>query len=591
MEWKEKIKKLPDHPGVYIFKDGDNVLYVGKASSLKKRVSSYLSDQSPKTRILLEKANSLDFILTSHEDEAVLLEFNLIKEYRPRYNIRLKDDKKYPYIKVTINEEFPRILLTRNLRDKESIYLGPYTSAKNARQTLRFLRKIFPFKTCSKIKIDGKPCLDYFLHRCPGTCIGNVSREDYMKTIKQVIAFLEGKTKKVVDNLMKEMKEKAENLEFEEAAKLRDKIKVLESLTPSQAIITRGDENIDILGLSHKGNESMVTLLRVREGKWIGEENFHLTGAKFSSEEEILSSFIIQYYSRSSSFPDSIITELELKEKESIEKFLRKRIGKHIKISSSKTSEIKNLLKIATTTSDYKLFEKGKVEKVNPLLHLQRELNLFHLPYRIEGYDISQLKGELAVGSLVVFEGGFPLKKDYRRYRIKNVSGIDDYGMMKEVVRRRMERIKKGEYVSPDMILVDGGRGQVQVVAKVIKEMNFSIPIAGLAKGEEKIYLPYQRFPLILPRSSPALRLLMRVRDEAHRFAHTYHFYLRKKKMRKSLWEEIPGIGKSLLPKVKEKFSTIHALSNASVEEIKGISGIGEKKATKILEFLKRKVR
>jgi len=589
VEWKEKVRQLPDHPGVYLFKDKEGrVLYVGKASSLRKRVSSYLSSSSPKTLILLKKAFSLEFILTSNENEALLLEFNFIKEYRPRYNIRLKDDKKYPYITVTWKEEFPRVFLTRDLKDKEALYFGPYTNASNARTTLRFLRKIFPFKTCSKRKVDGKPCLNFFLRRCPGPCRGDISRKDYIKGIKFIISFLKGETTKVLNALQKEMSKKAENLEFEEAARLRDCIYSLEKLFTPQAIISESKENLDIIGISCQKDKGMVTLLRIREGRWIGEDSFPLSGVKLSALQEILHSFILQYYSRSSSFPDAIISEAEVEDRRSLERFLQERSGKRVMVSLPCTSEMHNLLKIAATTAKYKLLKEGEssIREIDPLLSLQRELNLPRLPYRIEGYDISQLRGKLAVGSRVVFEKGIPLKEEYRRYRIKSVQGVDDYGMIKEVIRRRVRRVNEVRQPMPDMILIDGGKGQVRAVLEVLREMGVSIPVVGLAKGEEKLYISHRHFPLLLPRSSPALKLLMRVRDEAHRFAHSYHVYLREKTSRKSVWLEIPGVGEKILPRIKERFPTINALSHASVEEISAIPGVGKKKAIKIFQFL-----
>jgi len=592
VEWKEEIKQLPHHPGVYIFKDKEGqFLYVGKASSLRKRVSSYLSDSSPKTLLLLKKTSSLDFILTSNENEALLLEFNLIKKYHPRYNIRLKDDKKYPYITVTINEEFPRVFLTRNLRDKSALYFGPYTNAKNARAMLRFLRKTFPFKTCSKRKIDGKPCLNFFLHRCPGPCRGKISREEYMKGIKFIISFLEGKTTKVIQALREEMNEKAKSLEFEEAARLRDCIHSLEKLFSPQAITSEEKENLDIIGVSWQGDKGMVTLLRIREGRWIGEDNFPLSGAKYSSSKEILYSFILQYYSGKTSIPDTIVTEVEVKDRESLENFLREKSNKKVILSQPRTPEIQNLVKIATTTSRYRLLEREerRTKEADPVLSLQRELNLPRLPYRIEGYDISQLRGKSAVGSQVVFEKGVPLKEEYRRYRIRSVQGVNDYGMIKEVIRRRVRRIKEEHEIMPDLILIDGGKGQLFSVLEVLKEAGLSIPVVGLAKEREEIHLSQRRFPLLLPRSSPALRLLMRVRDEAHRFAHTYHSHLRKKASQKSLWEEIPGIGEKILPRVKKKFPTLRSLAQASIEEISTVPGIGKKKAFQILRFLRER--
>ena len=591
MKWEEKFNNLPDHPGVYIFKDeSGRFLYVGKASSLRKRVKSYLSSTSPKIKNLLAKAKELDFILTSNPVEALLLEFNFIKQYRPRYNIMLRDDKKYPYIKVTIHEPFPSIYLTRDLRDKEAKYFGPYTNAKAARTTLRLLRKIFPFKTCRKTKIDGKPCLNFYLGRCPGPCRGEVERQEYMKNIERAISFLEGKTKSLIKLLQEEMEKKAENLEFEEAARIRDQIRAMEKLVFKQGITTVEEKDRDILGLALHKNRGMVSILKIREGRLIGEENLPLKGVNGWMSEEIISSFILQYYSQTSSIPEEIIIPIDLPEKDTLQKYLKEKHGKKVKFHTANTKELEDLLKIATTNAQFKLLEEetGKVKEIDPLLYLQRDLNLPQVPYIIEGYDISQLKGGEAVGSKVVFEKGVPRKDAYRRYKIKEVRGVDDYGMMKEVIKRRIRRLKEGE-IPPDLILVDGGRGQLNVVKETLWEEGLNIPVVGLAKGEEKIYLSWRRYPLLLPRSSPTLKLLMRIRDEAHRFAHSYHLHLRKKRTTHSLWDELPGVGEKLKKELQKHFPTIEALKSATEEDLIKVKGIGIKKAKNILETLRGK--
>ncbi len=595
MELAQKIKDLPENPGVYIFKDEKGrFLYVGKARSLKKRVRSYLSSSSPKIERLLKKATHLDYILTDSEIEALLLECNLIKEYRPRYNVLLRDDKKYPYIKVTLGEEFPRIFLTRDIRSNGSRLFGPYTNAKAARATLRLIRKIFPFKTCKKTKIDGKPCLNFYIGKCLGPCRGNISRQEYMEVVNQAMAFLEGKTQDLLTQLRKKMETLSKNLQFEEAARVRDQIKSIEKITFKQALSTLEKVNRDIIAIAWDKSSALATLLKIREGKLIGEEHFPLKGTRLTPPPEIIESFLLQYYSRTSSYPQEILLEEMPPDPQLLERWLKELAKKKVHLRTPQRGELKQLLRMASTNARYKLMEmkleKRKKER-DTLLSLQRELNLPILPYRIEGFDISQVCGKEAVGSMVVFEKGVPLKEEYRRFRIKAVQGIDDYGMMEEVIRRRIRRLMEEGKMLPDLILVDGGRGQVNVAKKVLHQFQLrKIPVVGLAKGEERIYLSYRNLPLLLPSHSPALNLLRRIRDEAHRFAHSYHLRLRKKESYQTLWDELPGVGEKLKEILQKKFPTLKALQQASVEELMSLPGIGRKKAIKIKEFLREKL-
>lgn len=594
MEVKEKIKSLPASNGVYIFKDKNgNYLYIGKAGNIKKRVRTHLelSNQSPKEKILSQKAVSIDYIVTSSEVEALILECNLIKEYKPKYNVMLRDDKKYPYIKIALSEDFPTISITRDLNDAKARYFGPYTNAKALRKTLDLLRKIFLFKACKKTKMDGKPCLNYHIRRCIGPCTGRVKRGDYMEIIKQVSMFLEGRVDNLQAYLDKKMGEASKSEEYEKAGKLRDQIDSIRKISYSQ-VVSKIDSNAqDFIGYAREGSRALIALFKIRDGKLLAQDNFNLKIKPDDELSEIISSFMEQYYFTSSPLPEEIFIPVAVKEKKLFEKWLKKAKGKTVKILVPKKGDKKKLLQMAGDNAKYKLMEEisSRPENLNLLMELKDELELPFIPSLIEGVDISNISGKHAVGSVVVFEKGFPKKNKWKKFRIKSISQPNDYMMMKEVLTRKYKRVIDEKSKLADMVLVDGGRGQVGIAKRVFYELGIEIPIIGIAKRENRIYLSYSSKIIKINPRIPSFRLLIRVRDEAHRFAHSYFESLKKKEIKKSLGSEIPTIGAELEKRIIKYFGSWEKVKKAKLKELIQVDGVGEKKAKVILGFLKEK--
>ncbi len=606
MEVKEKIKSLPVSNGVYIFKDkAGNYLYIGKAENIRKRVKSHLDNPHPsgKEAVLARNTTSIDYIITPSEVEALILECNLIKEHRPKYNIMLRDDKKYPYIKIALGEKFPTVYLTRDLTDKEAKYFGPYTNAKAVRKTLSFLRRIFPFKICKKKKVDGRPCLDYHIARCLGPCTGKVEREDYMEITEGVSMFLEGKVENLLSYLKKKIDRASELQEYEKAVGLRDRMEAIKKISSPQTVSRLESINQDFIGYARDRNKSLVVLLKVRGGKLLARENFNLIVGGSSEISEAISSFIEQYYSSrpvrnkflngsSSPLPDEIFVPVAVRDKKLLEKWLKERKAKAVKIFVPNRGDKKRLLQMANDNAQYKLMEELaiKSKQLNVLIDLQKILNLPSVPFRIEGIDISNIRGRQAVGSVVVFEKGYSKKDKWRKFKIKSINTVDDYTMMREVIGRRYRRMLDEKTKLPDLVLVDGGRGQVSIAKQVFNELAIeNIPIIGLAKGENKIHLSFSSKTISLNPRIESFRFLAHVRDEAHRFAHSYYQRLKQKEVKESLGNEIPLIGKKLEQDIIKHFGSWERVKKASLQELKKVNGIGEKKARAILEFLKKK--
>ena len=554
MKLKQKINKLPQNPGVYTFKDrSNNYLYIGKAGNIRKRVRTHFQkpSSSGKENILIKKTSSIDCIITSSEVEALILECNLIKEHKPKYNIMLRDDKSYPYIKITLKEEFPAIYLTRDLsaknrqaglNDETAKYFGPYTDVKSLRKTLLLLRKIFLFKTCRKTKVDGKPCLNYHIARCVGPCSGKVSREDYMEIIGNVSMFLEGKVQDLISYLHKKMAQASASREYEKAAKLRDRIESIQKMASSQIVSKLGGKNQDFIGYASHKNKGLIALFKIIEGKLLAHENFELIIKANSKSEEAIASFIEQYYSFNLPLPDEIFVPVVIKERKLLEEWFKKTSGKSAKIFIPKRGDKKKLLNMAGDNARYKLMEEitSQSKHVSLLIDLQKKLNLPEVPYRIEGIDISNIRGKSAVGSVVVFENASAQKNEWRKFKIKSVHTIDDYMMMEEVLMRRYRRLIAERNKLPDLVLVDGGKGQVNIAKQVLKELAVeNIPVIGIAKGENKIHLSYSSKMIILNPRTESFRFLAHVRDEAHRFAHAYFENLKRKEVKKSLAESL----------------------------------------------------
>ncbi len=559
MRLEEKIKSLPRCCGVYLFKDASGkILYVGKAANLAKRVRSYFQPPSltPKLGALISQIRDLDYEVTDNEVEALLLECNLIKEYHPRYNVSLKDDKKYPYLKIT-KEDFPKVFVTRKVKRDGAKYFGPYTNAKAIRQTLKLLRTLFPIRTCKRKIVaqlpsypvtqfktskpanqqTGKltlPCLDYYIKRCFAPCAGKVGKEEYGKVVDEVNLFLKGEQDRLIKSLEKRMKRAKESLKFEEAIILRDQIRSLEKISARQKVVSTRPIDQDVIAFALGPDSACSQIFFIRKGKLIGGEHFFSGGIKDKSKEEILTSLIKQYYYNATFIPREVILQNEIEEKGLIRNYLEKKGRRKVRLLIPKRGNKLKLIRLAEKNAQLALTQKYSTSqqmKEEALGELQRTLGLKELPFRIEAFDISNISGTLATGSLVVFKGGEPEKNEYRRFRIKRTKGIDDYAMMSEVIERRHKRLLKERKMLPDLILVDGGKGQLSAALKVLKRLRIKIPVAALAKEYEHLFISGRSHPIILARDSSALYLSKQIRDEAHRFALAYHRKLRRKRI------------------------------------------------------------
>ncbi len=578
---EKEAEKLPERPGVYIFRGKRGTLYIGKAQNLRKRVLSHLHDKYGKSARFVKEAEKIDFIITENEVEALLLEDILIKKEKPRYNVKLRDDKKYPYIKVTVNEEFPRVFYTRNVKEDGSIYFGPYTHVKAVRKVLRSIRKIFPLRSCKGKRLPQRACMDYYIKRCAGPCIGAISKEKYQELVKGVIEFLSGKIDQVEEEIEKRMWEAAEKEEFEEAARLRDQLLALRKITQSQKVVLPEKKDIDILGFSLYQDTACAVVFQIRRGKLTGKEDFILKGK--GEEKDFIERFLISYYRNIFFIPPLILIPSMPENKSLLENYLSQKQDKKVEIRVPERGIYRKLMEMACENAERILDEEGiKVRRRIPMsvLELQHILNLPSPPRRIEGFDVSNLHGKYAVGSCVVFVDGKPKKSEYRRFKIKEVEGINDPAMIREIVKRRIRRIIEERKEKPDMILIDGGRTQLSAALSVIKDME--IPAFGLAKRLEQLYLPDGRI-ISIPQTSPALKLLQRIRNEAHRFAITYHRKLRER-ITSSL-DLIPGIGKKKKLMLLRFFGSEERIRKASKEELMRVKGIGEKLAAKIYRF------
>ncbi len=598
---KEQLKTLPAKPGIYLFKDrAGKVLYVGKAASLRNRVRSYFSTthtHDSKLHQMMSVVQSLDFIVTDSEQEALILENNLIKKHRPRYNVRLRDDKSYPYIKVALNEEWPRVFLTRRFEDDGGRYFGPYASAGSVRMTLDLLKKLFRY--CSpKWVITGKkprPCFDYSIRRCVGACSSQITKDEYREVIDQVILFLEGKQDKVIRDLRSKMERAAEALEFEKAALLRDQLQAVESVTQSQKIFSAGGGDEDVIAFARERNDACVQIFFVRGGKLIGRENFIMEGTQDEEPGHIMASFIQQFYGSAPYVPPQVLLQTEPQEVAVISSWLKSLRGGKVSLKVPQRGQKKKLVDMVAENAEQALVQlkakwladTGKTAAA--LRELQEQLRLPGLPNRVECYDISNIRGTSAVGSMVVFENGRPKPSAYRRFKIKTVEGIDDYAMMQEVLRRRFKRVKAQDASSwaviPDLVLIDGGRGHLTSGQEVMRELEVdSVPLAAIAKENEEIFLPDVAESLVLLRDSQALYLLQRIRDEAHRFALSYHLHVRKKAALTSAWS-VPGIGPKRKRALLKKFGSVRAIKEASIEELISVPGMTRQLAERVKEY------
>jgi len=598
----EQIKGLPARPGVYLFKDArGNILYVGKAVSLKHRVNSYFGagqKLTPKIGRMVANIADLEYFVTGSEQEALILELNLIKRHHPRYNVRLKDDKTFPYLKIDLGEDWPRVHITRRLEENGGRYFGPFASARSIRRTLKLLKGIFPFRSCSRpiTGTDSRACLEYDIGHCLAPCIGSVSRREYAEVIRQVILFLEGKQERVVRQLKARMEQAAGAMDYERAARLRDQIQAVEQVVEGQRIAATVKGEQDIIAFVEDKEQAYVQVFFIRGGKLIGRESFLLQGTSDEEPGRIMSSFIKQFYASAPHIPPLLLLQHPVEDAAMLQEWLQAKRGSRVKIQVPRRGNKKQLVGIVAENARQGLAQLKIKQLASPknvsaaLEEIQRELDLPRLPARIEGYDISDIQGAAAVGSMVVFEQGRPRPSHYRRFKIKTVAGIDDYAMLAEVLKRRFKRggdASGGWAAVPDLVLIDGGRGQLNAARAVMKEMGAdSIPAAGLAKENEEIFIPQKSKPVILPRSSPGLQLLQRLRDEAHRFALGYHRGLRKKETFASALDTIPGIGPKRKRALIRRFGSVSAIREAPLEELAAAKGMTQSLAEKIKEDL-----
>ena len=608
--FQSSLNKLPKSSGVYLMKDESNqVIYVGKASNLRNRVSSYFQSYSRhdfKIRTLVSKISRFETIVTESEQEALILESNLIKEHQPKYNARLKDDKSYPFIKIDVSEQFPQVYITRRVNKKDGArYFGPYANAVSVRKTLKLLKKLFPYRSCTKTITgsDDRACLDFHIGRCVGPCIGAADKYDYKNVIDQVILFLEGKTNKVVKNIQQKMLQASNSLEYESAAVYRDQLKSIENLQESQKVVTLNSDNYDAIAIAQNQNESWVEVFFVREGKLIGRDNFSMTSNLKTQPSELTAAFIKQFYLNSTAIPKLILIKQPIDDEKTIADWLSikssQNVQFHIPIRGKKRQLLKMVSDNANNGLNQLLIRRSTAQKnVNSALsEIQESLHLPNIPKRIECYDISNISGTNPVGSMVVFENGSPAPNKYRRFKIKNIPGIDDYSMMQEMLERRFKRLNEStsDNISsdqnwktmPDLIVIDGGKGHLTSALEVLLHSGLNeLSITSLAKENEELFVPESPEPIILPRDSQGLFLLQRLRDEAHRFAITFHRQLRSQKSLKSKIDDVPGIGPKKRKLLINHFGSMKNIQKSSIEEISSLPGINKSLAKTLLEFL-----
>ena len=573
-------ENLPKKPGVYIMRDAnDEIIYIGKAKNLINRVRSYFREKldRPKTQILMSHFDSLEYIVTNSEKEALILEATLIKKHRPRYNVQLKDDKRYPYVKIT-NEKYPRLIITRNIT-KNGIYYGPFTDVTSVKKTVKFLKSLFKIRTCRNM--DG-PCLNSQIDLCYAPCSGEISKEEYDEIINKIDLFFQGKYSVIVKNLKKEMAEAAENEQFEKAAVLRDQITSIEEIMEKQFVdLVDDDLDQDVIAIAPNDNEVVVIIMPIRNGKIVGRDDFLMSGSQYESNSEILFAFIQQYYGFNRHIPKQILLNEPNDDTELLEEWLSDLRGNKVYIKVPMKGVKLRLVNMAQKNAEIIKHQKKAME--NSLIELKKYLKLDKLPRIIEGYDISNISGKFAVGSKVSFKDAKPNKKKYKRFKIET-PGPNDFAMMKELLTRRLKMIDTDE--EPDLIVIDGGKGQLGMACEVLDELNLAhIPIIGLAKEFEEIYIPNSKRPIIIPKNNKALHLLQQVRDESHRFAITYHRKLRSDNISESSLDDIPGIGKKRKINILKEFGTMDKVKNASVEELAKIKGMNEKVATNVYEY------
>lgn len=612
----EELKRLPDKPGVYIMKDEDGkIIYIGKANSLKKRVRQYFQssrNNPPKVKALVGNIYEFEYIIVDNEVEALILEANLIKKHMPKYNILLKDDKQYPYIKVTTNEKFPRVIKTRRIIKDGAKYFGPYPSGYAVNDTLEIIKNIYPIRICNKnfdkYNKKTRPCLNYHIRKCLGPCQGNIYEEEYMEMIQEIIMFLNGREDKLIGIIEDKMKKASNDLDFENAAKYRDQINSLNTILEKQKIVGSNLIDQDIIGMARGIDEVCVQVFFIRAGKVTGREHFILSDTFNEERKEILNSFIKQFYLGTAYVPKEIFVEEEIEEMQAISKWLSEKRGNKVSIRVPKRGEKSKLMEMVQKNAKDMInqygdkFLKKYRKNEEALKQLTKALDLEEIPERIEAYDISNISGVDSVGSMVVFEGGEPKKSNYRKFKIQSTDTPDDYKSMEEIIRRRFIRgleekqiMKeknieiKGFSTFPDLIMVDGGKGQVNIALDVLKKLDLEIPICGLVKDDfhNTRGIIYNNEEVKLNENSVGFKLIYRIQEEAHRFAINYHRSLRSEKMFKSELDDIKGIGAKRKRELLKHFHTIDNIKGASIEELNQIESMNKKVSEDLYNYFK----
>ena len=615
---EQRLRATPESPGVYLMKDPrGTVLYVGKASVLRNRLKQYFGSTTNlpnKIRRMLGHLHDFEYIVTDSAAEALILENTLIKRYKPRYNARLKDDKTYPYLKIDLSEEFPRVYITRKVLKDGARYFGPFATAGNVRKTMDLVKRLFPYRSCTKniTGKDARPCLVYYINRCVAPCTGAASKEDYAKVIGQVVMFMDGETSTVTDDLKTNMEQASEDLEFERAAVLRDRIKAVEKVAEEQRITVDANpiSDMDVIAMAQGNNESWVEVFFIRRGKLIGRDHFFMEGTQDDSEELVLGQFIKQFYQTAALVvPPRIVVQKMPEAEETITEWLRQVRGGAVRLSCPQRGIHKQLVQTVASNArqglaQHRITWMGDTDIIQQAMSdLEEELSLPLPLQRMECYDISHIQGSNTVASMVVFEDGKPKPAHYRRFKMKTVEGVDDFESIREVLRRRFKRLaaaraaeQRGESeglrvdsfgVIPDLVLIDGGKGQLSAALEVFLELGLDdIPLASLAKENEELCVPHTPEPIVLPRDSQALYLVQRIRDEAHRFAITYHRDLRSKTSLKSPLDNVTGIGPKRKRMLMRRFGTLKGIKEATVDDLASVPGMTRSLAIRLKQTI-----
>ena len=606
---QEELKKLPGKPGVYLMHDEKNaIIYVGKAISLKNRVRQYFQssrNKGAKIEQMVTHISRFEYIVTDSELEALVLECNLIKEHRPKYNTMLMDDKTYPFIKVTVNEPFPRVMMARRMKKDKAKYFGPYTSAGAVKDTIELIRKLYHIRSCNRSlpKDIGKerPCLNYHIHQCYAPCQGYISREEYRKSIDEVVRFLNGNYDPILKELEEKMLDASENLEFEKAIEYRELLASVQKIAQKQKITDTAGDDRDIIAMASEGEDAVVQVFFIRGGRLIGRDHFYLKIAENDTKSEILSSFIKQFYAGTPYIPAELMLPEEIEDQEIIEEWLTTRREHKVRLRIPKKGTKEKLVELAQKNAqmvlknDKERLKREEGRTIGAVKELEKILGLTGI-IRMEAYDISNTSGFDSVGSMVVYEHGKPKRNDYRKFKIKSVQGPDDYASMNEVLTRRFEHGLRerqdesetgGFQAFPDLIMMDGGRGQVNIALEVLEKLNLHIPVCGMVKDDNHRTrgLYFNNVELPIDRNSECFRLITRIQDEAHRFAITFHRQLRSKGQVHSILDDIPGVGPARRKDLMRSFENIEAIRNATVDDLKELPSMNEKSAQEVYKF------